>query len=330
MFEISSSPVRAVIVTPRVMSVPAFVMKSFEPLTTHAPSRSSARRSRRARVGAGVGLGQAERGELAPRREVGQPALLLLLGAEEEDRHRPEGRVRGDGDRDGRVDPRELLDRDRVREHVAARTSVLLWDRKAHQAELAELGDELVGEATLEVELRRDGLDALVGEVRTVSRMSSCSGGEVEVHGARMRMPRDRLRPFANRGGDASRWPACRSSSRGFRAASRPSASQGMNNTYVFDIDGAGVWTVTIADGAIAVERGRGGCGLHVLDERGELREDRRGRAEPDDRVHDREAQDQGRHGSGNEAPEALLERGERQMIWVADFSSAGASTSWP
>ncbi len=43
MFEISSSPVRAVIVTQALMSVPAFVMKILEPLTTHSPSRSSAR-----------------------------------------------------------------------------------------------------------------------------------------------------------------------------------------------------------------------------------------------------------------------------------------------
>ena len=41
-FETSSSPVRAVIVTPQLSSVPAFVMNIFEPLTTHAPSRSSA------------------------------------------------------------------------------------------------------------------------------------------------------------------------------------------------------------------------------------------------------------------------------------------------
>ena len=43
MFETSSSPVRAVIVTQALMSVPAFVMKIFEPFTTHVPSRSSAR-----------------------------------------------------------------------------------------------------------------------------------------------------------------------------------------------------------------------------------------------------------------------------------------------
>ena len=42
MFEISSSPVRAVIVTHDVMSVPAFVMNIFAPLTIHSPSRSSA------------------------------------------------------------------------------------------------------------------------------------------------------------------------------------------------------------------------------------------------------------------------------------------------
>ena len=42
MFETSSSPVRAVIVTPHVMSVPAFVMKSFEPFTTQEPSRALA------------------------------------------------------------------------------------------------------------------------------------------------------------------------------------------------------------------------------------------------------------------------------------------------
>jgi putative sterol carrier protein len=32
----------------------------------------------------------------------------------------------------------------------------------------------------------------------------------------------------------------------------------GMTNTYVFDIDGAGTWTVAIADGAVAVAEGAG------------------------------------------------------------------------
>ena len=42
MLEISPSAVRAVIVTPHVMSVPAFVMKIFEPSITHSPSSSLA------------------------------------------------------------------------------------------------------------------------------------------------------------------------------------------------------------------------------------------------------------------------------------------------
>jgi putative sterol carrier protein len=35
-----------------------------------------------------------------------------------------------------------------------------------------------------------------------------------------------------------------------------PDRIEGMNNTYVFDIDGAGVWTVAVADGAVTVTEG--------------------------------------------------------------------------
>jgi putative sterol carrier protein len=35
-----------------------------------------------------------------------------------------------------------------------------------------------------------------------------------------------------------------------------PERIEGMNNTYVFDIEGAGTWTVAIADGAIQVSEG--------------------------------------------------------------------------
>jgi putative sterol carrier protein len=37
-----------------------------------------------------------------------------------------------------------------------------------------------------------------------------------------------------------------------------PDRIEGMNNTYVFDIEGAGVWTVAVADGAITVTEGEG------------------------------------------------------------------------
>ena len=37
-----------------------------------------------------------------------------------------------------------------------------------------------------------------------------------------------------------------------------PERIEGMTNTYVFDIEGAGVWTVAIADGAATVTEGAG------------------------------------------------------------------------
>ena len=35
-----------------------------------------------------------------------------------------------------------------------------------------------------------------------------------------------------------------------------PDRIEGMNNTYVFEIDGAGTWTVKVADGAVTVAEG--------------------------------------------------------------------------
>ena len=116
------------------------------------------------RVGAGARLGQAERARACARdARSGSHCALLLLGAEEPDRQRAERVVRRDRDRDRRVDPRQLLDGDRVGERVGAAAAVLLGDRHAHQPELGQLGDELVREALLAVELlghRRDPLDA--------------------------------------------------------------------------------------------------------------------------------------------------------------------------
>ena len=164
-FEISSSPVRAVIVTQALMSVPAFVMKIFEPSITHSPSRSSAFvRVAPASEPASGSVSPNAASALA-RREPRQPLLLLLLVAEEEDRHRAERGVRRDRDRDGGVDARQLLDCDRVRDRVAAGAAVLLGDRQAHQPQLGELGDELVREAVLAVELLGDRRDLRLGEL---------------------------------------------------------------------------------------------------------------------------------------------------------------------
>jgi putative sterol carrier protein len=35
-----------------------------------------------------------------------------------------------------------------------------------------------------------------------------------------------------------------------------PAKTGGMNNSYVFDIDGAGTWTVRVTDGAVTVDEG--------------------------------------------------------------------------
>jgi putative sterol carrier protein len=37
-----------------------------------------------------------------------------------------------------------------------------------------------------------------------------------------------------------------------------PEKTAGMNNSYLFDIEGAGQWLVTVADGAVSVREGEG------------------------------------------------------------------------
>jgi hypothetical protein len=121
--------------------------------------------ARRARVGAGVRLREAECGELPAGGELGEPLLLLPLVAVQEDRHRPERRVRRNRDRDRGVDARQLLDRDRVRHGVGAGAAILLRDRDAHQPELGELRHEVVRKAPFAVELLGDRRDASLGEL---------------------------------------------------------------------------------------------------------------------------------------------------------------------
>jgi hypothetical protein len=135
-------------------------------------------------VAAGLGLGQPERAEPPPRAQVGQVLLLLLLGAEQVDRLGAQRRVRAHRDRNGRVDARELLDRQRVGERVAARAAVLLGERDPHEPELAQLGDDLVREALLAVELLGHRRDLVAGEVADGLLDEAVVVGEVEEHGA--------------------------------------------------------------------------------------------------------------------------------------------------
>jgi putative sterol carrier protein len=44
----------------------------------------------------------------------------------------------------------------------------------------------------------------------------------------------------------------------GLAAKADPEKTAGMNNSYLFDIDGAGQWVVSVADGAVSVSEGGG------------------------------------------------------------------------
>ena len=50
----------------------------------------------------------------------------------------------------------------------------------------------------------------------------------------------------------------------GLPARVSPERIAGMNNTYVFDIEGAGAWTVAIADGALTVTEGAGDADVTI------------------------------------------------------------------
>ena len=81
--------------------------------------------SGRTGVGARARLRQPERAQAAPEARSWSQRAPAARRAEQVDRHRAQRRVRGHGDREGAVDPRQLLDRDRVGDRVetgAART----------------------------------------------------------------------------------------------------------------------------------------------------------------------------------------------------------------
>ena len=112
-------------------------------------------------VGAGAGLGDPQRADLLARDPGHQPALLLLLGAEVEDRRH---RDRGVGVEPGRdaaraARARQLLDPDRVVEVGPALAAVALGELEAEEAELGAAAVELAREFARRlplVDVRRD------------------------------------------------------------------------------------------------------------------------------------------------------------------------------
>ena len=182
-------PVTAVTVTRPVMSVPELVMKHFVPLITHSSVASSSRAvvRVRARVRAAVRLGQPERAQDLAGAQPRQPLALLLLRAEQVERHGAErdARLQGDGHRG--VDAGQLLQGDAERQVVAAHAAVLLGEGQPEQAHAAHLAHDLVRELVPLVEVADLRGDDVVRELLDRAAEFLVLGGEPVVHAVMLR-----------------------------------------------------------------------------------------------------------------------------------------------
>ena len=190
-FEISSAPVRAVIVTQPLISVPAFVMNILEPSITHSPS--SARAVVRVAPASEPASGSVrpKAASALARGELRQPLGALLLVAEEHDRHRAERGVRRDGDREGGVDARQLLDAERVGEGVAARRRrrPRRWARRAGPS-AAAWRSSASGKRPCASSSSATGADHALGESAHRVAEQAMLVREVEVHSSARYRPR--------------------------------------------------------------------------------------------------------------------------------------------
>src|SRR5258705_10881718 len=96
-----------------------------------------------------------------------------------------EARVRRDDQPDRAPDPSDLLDRDGVGQRVEAGPALVLWDRDAQPAELADAGDDLDRKAPLTLVAVDDRGD--LGEHEITDGVAQEHGfrGEGEVHSGR-------------------------------------------------------------------------------------------------------------------------------------------------
>ena len=133
---------------------------------------------RGAGVRARARLGETEAGQRWSGDEVGQPGLLLLVGAERQDR--VDAETDGCLERDAHrlVDAADLLDRDTEAGEVAvlARTAELLGRGEAEQPELAHLLHDVDREVVVLVPLRGVRRDLGLRELAHALPEASCSG----------------------------------------------------------------------------------------------------------------------------------------------------------
>ena len=138
--------------------------------------------ARPARVAAGARLGQAVRADdLAARHRDEEPRLLLGRPGEVE-RAAAEAGVGGDDQPERAPHPADLLDRDRVRQGVETGAALVLRERDAEPAELADPPDDLDREAPLALVLVDDRCDLGDHEIADGVAEQGVLRGEVEVH----------------------------------------------------------------------------------------------------------------------------------------------------
>ncbi|MEZ5143481.1 MAG: hypothetical protein R2726_13320 [Acidimicrobiales bacterium] len=169
--------------TPKDMSVPALEMKVLRPLTSQPPSLRSAR-VLMPRVGAGVGLGEAERAEGPALGQRSQPPVALVVGAEEQERQRPDRHVGLPGGRHRLVGRADLLHGRHEADGGHADAAPLLGDQHPEQAQLAHLAQQ-VGRTARRLPRRRGaGRDLPAGEVPAELDQVLLGFGQREIHRA--------------------------------------------------------------------------------------------------------------------------------------------------
>ena len=161
----SRRAVTAVMHTTPEMSVPAFVMNCLAPSIAHSPS------SRRARVRVlpaslpASGSVKPNAPSFVARAQLRQPLALLLLRAKQIDRLCAQRRMRAQRDRHRGVHPGQLLHREHIGKRVPAAAAVLLGERNPHQAQRAELGDDLIWKRLRAIELLGHRRHLALGEL---------------------------------------------------------------------------------------------------------------------------------------------------------------------
>ena len=179
-------------------------MNAFSPLITHSPAASSSTAVVRVPPASLPASGSVspKPPRRPPRAQVGQPRLLLRLGAEPVDRVGAEAHPRLEGDRHRVVDPRQLLDRDAQHREVAAAPAVLLRERDAEQPEVAHRPHDVDREVVVAVPRLRVRRDLALGELAHDPAQRVVLLGELHVHGC------DGLPGARNGGGRVERLPA--------------------------------------------------------------------------------------------------------------------------